>query len=222
MPPTRLTTRFSEALTFAFTLHGQQERKGSRVPYMVHLLGTAAIVLHFGGDEDQAIAALLHDSAEDQGGLATLKTVRRGFGNRVADIVRRCSDTFENPKPEWRRRKEAYLRKLPREPASALLVSAADKLDNARAIVADLRAIGGGRQGEARNRVWLRFSGKKDGTLWYYDSLVAAYSRVARRAHIESLAKELRIVVGQMHELAESPSIRSCPPSPTRPRRRPR
>ncbi len=203
MPPTRLTPRFGEALALALSLHGRQERKGSRVPYLGHLLGTAAIVLHFGGDEDQAIAALLHDSAEDQGGLATLEAVRRAFGGRVAGIVRRCSDTFQSPKPEWRRRKEAYLLRLPREPASALPVSAADKLDNARAIVADLRAIGRRRK-QARGEFWLRFKGRKDGTLWYYDRLVAAYSRAARRGGIECLVKELRLAVGQMHQLARA------------------
>ena len=204
MTRTRLTPRFGEAMTFALFLHGGQERKGSRVPYMGHLLGTAALVLHFGGDEDQAIAALLHDSAEDQGGLPTLEAVRRAFGGRVAGIVRRCSDTFEDPKPEWRQRKEAYLRRLASETAPVLLVSAADKLDNARAIVADLRAIGGRRREEARKGYWHRFNGKRDGTLWYYDRLVAAYSRVARRTGIQGLVEALRLAVGEMHELAGS------------------
>lgn len=207
MARTRLTPRFGEALTFALFLHGGQERKGSKLPYMGHLLGTAAIVLHFGGDEDQAIAGLLHDSAEDQGGLATLEAVRRAFGDRVAEIVRRCSDTFKDPKPEWRRRKEAYLRRLPKESGAVLLVSAADKLDNARAIVADLRAIDGGRNRvEAENEYWLRFNGKKKGTLWYYQRLVAAYSGAASSAGIEGVVKELKVAVSQMHELAVASS----------------
>jgi GTP pyrophosphokinase len=130
-------------MAFALSLHGGQERKGSRVPYMGHLLGTAAIVLHFGANEDQGIAALLHDAAEDQGGRPTLDAIVRRFGDRVAEIVEGCTDTFEDPKPDWRPRKEAYVARIPNEATHILLVSAADKLDSARAIVADLRVARG-------------------------------------------------------------------------------
>ena len=110
---TDLTDRFGQALLFAFQLHNGQERKGARQPYMAHPLGVASLVLEDGGDEDEAIAALLHDAAEDQGGLETLEQIRLRFGERVASIVDGCTDTYETPKPPWRRRKEDYLAHLP-------------------------------------------------------------------------------------------------------------
>jgi (p)ppGpp synthase/HD superfamily hydrolase len=197
MTPIRLTPRFGDAMARAFSLHGGQERKGSRVPYMAHLLGTAGIVLHFGGDEDQAIAGLLHDAAEDQGGVPTLEMIRREFGDRVAEIVEGCTDTLEDPKPAWEPRKRAYVARVPTEATHILLVSAADKLDNARAIVADLRAARAlGTAGA--DQFWSRFKGGKDGTLWYYPALVEAY----RKALGGPLAEELDAAVQEMARLA--------------------
>jgi (p)ppGpp synthase/HD superfamily hydrolase len=160
-----LSPRFEEALQFALKAHKGHRRKGTEIPYTSHLLAVAGIVLDYGGDEDEAIAALLHDSVEDRG--VDPEEIRKQFGDKVADIVVACSDSLEkNPKnkADWPPRKEAYLERLKMAPPEVLLVSAADKLHNARMIVKDFREIG--------NQVWERFKGKKDGTLWYYETLV--------------------------------------------------
>jgi len=175
----RLTARFRKALVYAAELHANQRRKGSQEPYIGHLLGVASLVLQHGGDEDEAIAALLHDAVEDQGGRPTLRAIRRKFGKRVAAIVEGCSDTFEIPKPPWPERKKRHLAKVRRASASVRLVTAADKLDNARAILADYRVVG--------DRLWSRFNGGKQGTLRYYRSLVEAL----RAADSNPLVEEL-------------------------------
>ena len=110
--PLRLSARFEDALAYAAHLHAGQPRKDTAIPYVAHLLAVCSLVLEDGGDEDEAIAALLHDGPEDAGGHETLEEIRRRFGDRVADIVADCSDTFETPKPPWRERKEAYLAHL--------------------------------------------------------------------------------------------------------------
>jgi (p)ppGpp synthase/HD superfamily hydrolase len=163
----QLTQRFKEALDYALELHGDQQRKGSDTPYVAHLLAVASLVLEDGGDEEQAIAALLHDAPEDQGGRETLEAIRQRFGDRVADIVHGCTDTYETPKPPWRQRKENYLEHLKIAPVEVRRVSLADKLHNARSILTDLL-----RSGED---VWERFNGGKDGTLWYYRSLLVVF-----------------------------------------------
>jgi (p)ppGpp synthase/HD superfamily hydrolase len=163
----QLTQRFKEALDYALELHGDQQRKGSDTPYVAHLLAVASLVLEDGGDEEQAIAALLHDAPEDQGGRETLEAIRQRFGDRVADIVHGCTDTYETPKPPWRQRKEDYLEHLKIAPVEVRRVSLADKLHNARSILTDLL-----RSGED---VWERFNGGKDGTLWYYRSLLVVF-----------------------------------------------
>ncbi len=137
-----LTRRFEEALSFAARLHEQQKRKGTDIPYVSHLLAVAAIVLEDGGDEDEAVAALLHDAVEDQGGKATLQVIRKRFGDRVAGIVAGYTDSDETPKPPWRERKEKYIAHLRHAPHEVLRVSVADKLHNARAILRDLRKHG--------------------------------------------------------------------------------
>jgi (p)ppGpp synthase/HD superfamily hydrolase len=163
----QLTQRFKEALDYALELHGDQQRKGSDTPYVAHLLAVASLVLEDGGDEEQAIAALLHDAPEDQGGRETLEAIRQRCGDRVADIVHGCTDTYETPKPPWRQRKEDYLEHLKIAPVEVRRVSLADKLHNARSILTDLL-----RSGED---VWERFNGGKDGTLWYYRSLLVVF-----------------------------------------------
>lgn len=191
-----LTPRFADALTFAFDLHRMQERKGTGIPYFTHLMSVAALALENGADEETAVAALLHDAVEDQGGREMAETIRRRFGHRVADIVSGCTDAEASPKPPWRQRKEAYLAHLAGAPAEVLLVSASDKLHNARAILADLRAIG--------DALWERFTGGKDGSLWYYRSLVIAFQ--ARFAAVcpqrRALVEELDRVVGEIERLA--------------------
>ena len=164
-----LGPRFERALVFATRKHEGQHRKGTTVPYIAHLLGVASIVLEAGGDEDLAIAALLHDVVEDCGGAPMLREIRRRFGNRVAHIVDGCTDTDLNPKPPWLQRKKNYIEHLRTADAETRLVSAADKLYNVRSIVVAYREIG--------DRVWERFHGKRDGTLWYYRALLDEFKQ---------------------------------------------
>lgn len=189
-----LTQRFRDALDYALELHGDQQRKGSDTPYAAHLLAVASLVLEDGGDEEQAIAALLHDAPEDQGGLETLSAIRSRFGDQVADIVHGCTDTYENPKPPWRQRKETYLEHLGSASSEIRRVSLADKLHNARSILTDLL-----RSGEA---VWERFNGGKDGTLWYYRSLL----QVFRSRSDSPLVTELGWVLQRIESLIQPPA----------------
>ena len=185
-----LGRRYREAIELALELHATQRRKGTQVPYASHLLSTSALVLQFGGDEDQAIAGLLHDAAEDAGGRPTLERIRKAFGDRVADVVGACTDSFEDPKPAWRPRKEAYIAGVSAMSPQALLVAACDKLDNARAIVADLRRDG--------PRTLDRFAGGAD-SVWYYRSIAEAL-RATRK--VERAVVELELVVREMEILA--------------------
>lgn len=185
-----LSDRFSSALVLACELHRVQSRKATQIPYVAHLLAVASIALEHGATEDEAIAALLHDAVEDQGGAATATRIREQFGATVADIVVACSDTDVVPKPPWRPRKEAYIAHVRSAPASVRLVSAADKLHNARAILADYREIG--------EAVWDRFSGGRDGTLWYYRSLVEAFGSHGTNR----LVTELDRVVSELERIA--------------------
>jgi (p)ppGpp synthase/HD superfamily hydrolase len=188
--------RFGRALRFARSLHRDQRRKGTTIPYVAHLLAVAALVLEHGGDEDEAIAALLHDAVEDQGGAATRERIRRRFGARVARIVDGCSDGEPGPgrrgREDWRHRKEHTLAGLGRASRSVLLVAAADKLHNARAVLEDYR-----RDGEA---LWTRFNGGRDGTLWYYRSLAAARGSTGRAP--PARGGELARVVSDIDRLA--------------------
>jgi (p)ppGpp synthase/HD superfamily hydrolase len=191
----QLGERFSQALQYAVELHRGQIRKGSGVPYVAHLLGVTALALEFGADEDEAIAALLHDAIEDQGGAATRAEIRRRFGDRVTAIVDGCTDAEVIPKPPWRERKEAYLEHLKGAPPAVCRVSAADKLHNALAILRDYRAGG--------EPLWERFRGGKDGTLWYYRELVAVFDVVGPAP----LAAELRRTVAEIELLAAAPPV---------------
>jgi (p)ppGpp synthase/HD superfamily hydrolase len=187
---TVLTDRFDRALLYATHVHGGQVRKKTSTPYVAHLLAVAATVLEYGGDEDLAIAALLHDSAEDQGGKARLEDVRNRFGERVARIVEACSDSLADtakgePKADWRERKEAYLADLRKADEDILRVSLADKVHNARAILRDLR------KPDIGEEVWARFTQPKEQTLWYYRSLA---NRFCERLPGQ-LATELREIV---------------------------
>lgn len=185
-----LTKRFDDALAYASQLHRTQTRKGSGIPYVSHLLAVAAIALENGADEDQAIAALLHDAVEDQGGPARLEEIRARYGDAVAQIVADCTDSHEEPKPAWHPRKAAYIASLAHKPQRSLAVSLADKTHNAAAINGDLRA-----HGEA---VWSRFTGGKGGTLWYYRALTNAFRAHAPGIAAERFARE----VDEMEELA--------------------
>ena len=176
-----LSNRFSEALIYAAELHATQVRKGSGVPYIAHLLGTASIALEYGASEDEAIAALLHDAIEDRGGSITREAIRSRFGDTVTAIVDGCTDSDTTPKPPWRQRKETYIAHIVTASGSVRLVSAADKLYNVRSILEDYRQSG--------DRVWERFKGKKDGTLWYYNSLVEAFRQTESTPIVEELAR---------------------------------
>jgi (p)ppGpp synthase/HD superfamily hydrolase len=165
-----LTSRYDEAFRYAHELHGTQMRKGTSIPYLSHLMIVSGLVIENGGTEDQAIGALLHDAAEDQGGAETLQDIRTRFGDSVAAIVSDCTDSWDEPKPEWRPRKEIYLAKLPAKPARSLLISLADKTHNAEAILFDYRVLG--------DALWDRFNGGAAGTRWYYQSLANIFSEV--------------------------------------------
>lgn len=191
--PVPLTGRFREAFSYAADKHQRQARKGSSVPYLSHLMAVTALVLEAGGDEDQAIAALLHDVPEDQGGRAALDEIRTKFGERVAEVVEACTDTFEEPKPEWRSRKQRYVDHLPQAPADAHLVSAADKLHNARAILSDYR--------EAGEKLWPRFKRGRDEQLWYFDALIRAFRGSSRDERVRRIVDELERTVRELHAL---------------------
>ncbi|QIN83706.1 HD domain-containing protein [Rubrobacter tropicus] len=180
------TERLDDALVYAAGLHRDQTRKGSGIPYVTHLLAVAAIVGENGGTEDEVIAALLHDAPEDAGGKARLEDIRMRFGDLVAGIVAGCTDTYEDPKPPWRRRKEEYLAHLAEAPAPVRLVSAADKLHNARSVLADYRAVG--------EDLWDRFNGGREGTLWYYRAVADTLSGAGGGPVVD----ELERVVAEM------------------------
>ena len=187
--------RFREALVWAAELHEEQRRKGGNVPYVAHLLGVAAIVLEHGGDEDQAIGALLHDALEDQAHRMSPNEIRARFGDRVERIVEACTDgdpqeQRDRDHARWIARKEKYIAEVATKPVEALLVSMADKLHNARAILEDYREIG--------EALWPRFTTGRDGTLWYYRSLLAAFKpRAGNR-----LWHELDRTVAEIERLA--------------------
>jgi (p)ppGpp synthase/HD superfamily hydrolase len=166
---TRLGVRFDEALALASSLHRSQTRKASGVPYMAHLLGVASLVLEEGGSEDMAIAALLHDAAEDQGGEETLAVIVAAFGAAVARWVRQASDTFVRPKPEWELRKRHHLAEIPMADREARLIMLADKVHNARSILADYARVG--------PVLWGRFSVPRERTIWYYETLLDVFER---------------------------------------------
>jgi len=187
----KLSRQFEKALVYATRAHGDQTRKKTGIPYIAHILGVTAIAMEYGANETEAIAALLHDAVEDCGGEKRLRDIEKKFGKAVAKIVDGCTDTYEMPKPPWRERKEAYLAHLKDSDSATRLVSASDKLHNTRAILAELRRHG--------LEVFGRFSGKKDGTLWYYRALVTAF-----REHGDhtDLVDELDRVVTQIEKLS--------------------
>jgi (p)ppGpp synthase/HD superfamily hydrolase len=192
-----MSDRFVQALRRTVEIHRDQLRKRTeldpKIPYVAHLLNVCGLVLQDGGSEDEAVAALLHDAAEDRGGEARLAEIEGEFGPTVAQIVAECSDTFETPKPPWRERKESYLAHLPEASRSALRVSVADKLDNARAILLDYERLG--------QKLWLRFDPEAD-QLWYYRSLVTAYQTID--GFDSPLIDELERTVSRLERLVTS------------------
>lgn len=195
----KLTERFQKAFRFAARVHARQKRKGTRIPYLAHLMSVAAMVIEAGGDEATAVAALLHDAVEDQGGLPRLSEIRRRFGPRVANIVHGSTDAETLPKPPWRERKEKYLRHLAQAPPEVRLVSAADKLHNARAILADYRRLG--------EALWKRFHAGREEQLWYYTELISAYRQSPRDARIDPLVDELERTIAELRRLLSLPVV---------------
>jgi (p)ppGpp synthase/HD superfamily hydrolase len=190
-----LGPRFLRAFEFAAKKHSGQTRKASTIPYIAHLMGVASLVLEAGGDEDLAIAALLHDVVEDCGGAPMLKEVRRRFGTRVAKIVDGCTDADTYPKPPWLERKQKYIARLKKEDAETHLVSAADKLNNVRSILSDYRVVG--------ESVWSRFSGGREGTLWYYRTLRDEFLRHKPNR----ITRDLELAVRELESLAEGNAV---------------
>lgn len=206
----RLGPRFRAALVYAAEAHAEQVRKGGReLPYAGHLLGVASLVIEDGGDEDEVIAALLHDAPEDQGGEPRLEDIRKRFGVRVAEIVSGCSDTFHDPKPPWRQRKERYLAHLELADPSVLRVSVADKVHNLGTTVSDVRLDG--------PAVWERFNAKAEEQLWYYGSLLDV---LRRRDASPRLVPELDRLLTELIGLMLASSPRALVIRPMRPSER--
>lgn len=193
----QLGQRFADALRLANELHSGQTRKASRVPYVSHVLAVTATVLEFGGDEDTAIAALLHDAVEDCGGLATLDMIRAQFGEAVADLVLGCSDATETPKPAWHDRKRRYLDHLPSAPPEVLLISAADKLHNLNSLLREERRHG--------SELWGFFRAGRDGTLWYFEQLLNIFRQTAvPEALVDQLEQAFRELDGRVRRRRDS------------------
>ncbi|MEO8890843.1 MAG: HD domain-containing protein [Coleofasciculaceae cyanobacterium] len=186
---TILTSRFEQALIYATRLHSQQTRKVTGVPYISHLLSVTALVLEAGGNEEEAIAALLHDAVEDQGGATTRAEIYDQFGEQIVAIVDDCTEFKSEIKPPWRERKLHYIEQLRVASPSARRVALADKLHNMRALLFDYR-----QQGEA---IWSLFSTDKEGILWFYHTLLKMYREVAPSPMVEELAR----VVAELEQL---------------------
>jgi (p)ppGpp synthase/HD superfamily hydrolase len=185
-----LTRRFDEAFAYAHETHAGHTRKGSGVPYIGHLMGVASIVIDDGGSEDEAIAALLHDAAEDRGGRSRLEDIRTRFGDMVAGIVEDCTDSWDDPKGPWAERKQQYVQHARTLAAPSLRVSAADKVHNSYAILRDLRNTG--------DKVWERFNAKPDDILAYYQSLVRSYREAGGGRLVDELDRIVRAIEREM------------------------
>jgi len=194
----RLTERFNDALVFTASLHCHQTRKGPQeVPYVSHLLGVASLVLEANGDEDMAIAALLHDAVEDQGGYETLERIREKFGQRVAHIVEGCTDDFTgHGRISWCQRKTQYIAHLREDTdEETRIVSLADKVHNARAILLDYIEYG--------DAVFTRFRARKEGTMWYYRTLVDAFRYAESQRPIQTFKRGHERLLRELDRLVE-------------------
>ena len=185
-----LTSKLDRAFSYAHEVHDGQFKKGTSVPYLGHLMGVSSIVLGDGGSEDEAVAALLHDAAEDHGGRARLDDIRSRFGDEVARIVEDCTDSWDTPKPSWLARKQAYIQRARTLPSPSLRVSIADKVHNTYGILRDLRNIG--------EKVWERYDVSPDDVLAYYESLVRAYREAGGRRLVDELERIVRGIQREM------------------------
>jgi len=186
-----LSSRYLHALQFAGHIHAGQRRKGIGTPYLSHLMAVSALVLDFGGTEDEAIGGLLHDAAEDCGGRPMLRRICATFGSDVAAIVEGCTDTFDDPKPDWRPRKESYVAHLREAPDSTRTVACADKLHNLLCTVRDLRAKPG-------PDYWNRFSAGRESQDWYYKECLGAFAS----GKAQAMLSEYQIVFDEFRTLS--------------------
>jgi (p)ppGpp synthase/HD superfamily hydrolase len=193
----KLTDKFETALVYATRLHANQTRKVSGVPYVAHLLSVAALVLEAGGTEEETIAGLLHDAVEDQGGSQTRKEIRQIFGDEVVRIIDGCTESDIYPKPPWQERKQKYLENLRYASASVRRVSLADKIHNARSLLADLRQNGDSASAAKGDRIWSEFKAGKTGTLWFYQELLKVYQATGT----DLLTEEFSRVVEELGRL---------------------
>jgi len=180
----------TEAFEFARQLHGDQLRKGTETPYLSHLMSVSSLVLESGGSEEEAIAALLHDTVEDCGGLPVLEKIHQQFGESIANIVKDCSEPVSMPKPPWKDRKNAYIAQVAGADDSVKRVACADKLHNLRSILTDYQQAG--------DRVWDRFHADKKGTLWFYQSMVETLRPFG---HGVAIFQELEKRVGDLQRI---------------------
>jgi (p)ppGpp synthase/HD superfamily hydrolase len=190
-----LSDRFHQALSYAYELHKDQYRRDKETPYLSHLMGVSALTLQYGGTEDEAIAALLHDAVEDQGGKKTLEAIRLQFGDHVAHIVRSCSDHETKPKPPWQQRKEEYLEHMAETDEASLLVTCCDKLYNANDCLRTYRKIGTG--------LWDLFSVPREQTRWYYGEIARVFRE--RRNEFSRLTPLIDEVIRTVEELLKLP-----------------
>jgi (p)ppGpp synthase/HD superfamily hydrolase len=193
----KLTDKFETALVYATRLHSNQTRKISGVPYVAHLLSVAALVLEAGGTEEETIAGLLHDAVEDQGGSQTREEIRQIFGDEVVKIIDGCTESDIYPKPPWQERKQKYLENLRHASASVRRVSLADKLHNARSLLADCRQNGDSASTTKGDRIWSEFKAGKAGTLWFYQELLKVYQATGT----DLLTEEFSRVVEELGRL---------------------
>ncbi|MBX3118294.1 MAG: HD domain-containing protein [Fimbriimonadaceae bacterium] len=193
-----LTERFQEALRFANEVHSRQVRKHKDVPFIAHLLGVCSIVMEYGGDEDEAIAALLHDAPEDQGGQPMLDEIRAKFGDVVADIVEEASEPLHLGKASWPTRKQAYIEAIATRSQSGCLVTLADKIHNVQSLLMVLELDG--------DKMWQAFSASKDDSIGFYRRLADAFEERCKEF------PELRLMSRRFHGLVELLCEEACVP----------
>ena len=185
--------KYLEAYVYSFELHKKQTRKGSNIPYFTHLSSVSNLIIENNGTTTQAIAGLLHDAVEDQGGAKTLAAIKRKFGPKVAKIVDQCSDTTIKPKPPWKTRKIKYIKDIKNKTQDTLLVSLCDKYHNANCILSDYQKVG--------EEIWDRFTASKQETFWYYESLYKEFKKYLKN-HLE-LIKAFKDTVDEMKRIIQ-------------------
>lgn len=185
--------KYLEAYVYSFELHKKQTRKGSNIPYFTHLSSVSNLIIENNGTTTQAIAGLLHDAVEDQGGIKTLKEIRTKFGSKVATIVKECSDSVVEPKPPWSERKKKYISDIKKKTQSSMFVSLCDKLHNGTCIVNDHKRVG--------KKLWKRFSASPKDVAWYYESLYKEFNKHLKGHRV--LKDNYSLVVKEIKKIAK-------------------